>query len=151
MELDLSGIEIKISRDDGIGYIVAIVVLIVILALGWLGEPYTMLAEDGKPKVLTFQDWRFLQAEQAYEDERQVLRQDVEHLVNLVNGQPNPVQVQLDVDEVLKHTQSGVPALDAARKSVTTAAMAVREWSVGTLDRDTALTALQDAVRSLGE
>lgn len=150
MELDLSEIEININQD-GIGYIVAVVTLVVLLALGWLGQPVTLATEDGKPKVLTFQDWRFLQAEQAYKAELQVLRQDADHLANLVNGKPNPVQVQIDVDEVLKHTQSGVPALDTARKSVMAAALAVREWSVGSLNRDVALNALEDAFRSLGE
>jgi hypothetical protein len=94
---------------------------------------------------LTWQDWRLLQAEQRYYTELDVLRTDVDQLVVMLESHPSPVAAQILAEQIAKHTKSGDASLAVARESVITAAIDVRDWAAGVLDRDTAIQSVQEA------
>jgi hypothetical protein len=119
--------------------------LLVLAGLGALGRIVTPPGE----KLLTWSEWQVLQARQAYRRELIVLHQDVETLADLLSAGPDPVRAQLAVEQVLVHTQQGQEMLVTQREAVTLAATALRDWAIGADDRQTAVTALDQAIQSL--
>lgn len=140
MEIDFS--DLNVSQHGlliGLGTLVALVVL---LALGWVGQPVTPYSAEGQPRFFTLADWHLLQAERAYQRELGVLRADAGRLAQFLNGAPNPVEVQLAVEEIQRHTASGETALAPARQALRATAGLVLDWSVGVLAREEAAAAL---------
>ena len=144
-------IELDLSREQQYVWYAAIgiAVVLVLVSLSWLGMPVTPYTEAGTPRALGWNDWRFLQAERAYQRELVILRSYTDQLIEAVNSEPNPVAVQMLAEKILKQTGSGDPALEAARLTLVQAATDARNWSTGTLDRDSALASIQLAVELL--
>jgi hypothetical protein len=90
-----------------------------------------------------------LQAERAYAEELAVLRSDAMQLSQALDQQPNPVPTQFLVERIARHTQDGDASLESARTALANAALNVRDWSTGTLDRDTAILSVQGAMSLL--
>ncbi len=146
IELDLTGKKQTTWYTIGIG-----VFLLLLVGLAFLGRAFTPDSDASASHLLTWQDWRLLKAERAYQHELETLRADADQLSQALNGQPNPVTVQLLAESILHHTgtMDGDPALEAARAALGQAAQDVRDWASGILDRDTALASLQKAIELL--
>ena len=99
----------------------------------------------------SWQDWRLLHAERAYQAELAVLQQDAAQLANMLEERPSPVAAQILAERIAKHTEAGDASLVAARETLLAAALNVRDWSAGTLDRDTAVQSVKDAFALLGQ
>lgn len=124
----------------------AAVLLLVVLGLGAIGAPLTPRTESGRPRLLSWPDWRFIQAEKAYQTELGRLRTSADQLIQALQGRPSPVAVQLLAERVLRQTAGGDPALEAARAALAQAALDVRDWSAGVLPYDQAAASLQAAI-----
>ncbi len=127
--------------------VIVIVAIVVGTLLALLGRGYTF-----DEKVLSWTDWRVLQAEQTYRAELGHLQQDVEALVELVNLEmAEPVRGQLAAEQIAQRWSRGESALAVQREALTQAAQAVRDWSIGAVPRETALAAVEAAVARITE
>ena len=136
--------EISINRNTIYGILV-FVALLSLLGLGALGKPYTPVTATGDTRLLTWDDWQLVKAEQRYTSEREALRTDADSLAALMNQAPDPVAAQILVQRIARHTTAGEAALLSARSALQQAAQDVASWTAGVLDRDTAITSLQIA------
>ena len=110
-----------------------------------MGQNATPL-DTGEPRLLEWSDWRLLQAQRAYAEELSVLRADALRLAKALEQKPDPVATQFLIEQIVQHTKEGDPSLESARLALENAALNVRDWSTGTLDRDTAILSVQDAL-----
>ncbi len=125
-----------------IGAIVAAVVL-----LGVLGRAVT--PEGGR--VLTWEEWQIYRARQEYRRELQELQQACDEMAELLNRPLDPLRV-LTVTDRLNRTleKQRQEALQPQREAVREAVSALRGWAQGDR-RDTAVSALEEAIRLLEE
>jgi len=121
--------------------------LLVLFGLGTLGY-FTTPAGD---KVLTWTEWQVLQARRAYQSELKVLRMDAEILAVLLQDSPDVVRAQLAANQVAQDTSAGQEALADERQALYVAALLVRDWAAGTVDRPEAEAALSAAIQALDE
>lgn len=146
IEFDLRGERLTIWRMIAVTMGIA-----ALIGLGAIGARVTPLTADNSPKLLSWQDWRLLQAERAYQAELAVLQQDAAQLANMLEQRPSPVAAQILAERVTKHAATGDASLAAARESLLAAALDVRDWSAGTLDRDTAVQSVEETFSLLGK
>lgn len=138
--------ELELDLGDNRQYWQIAAVLAVILALVGLaaiGANVTPLNAEGSPKVMSWSDWRFIQAEKVYYAELEVLQADAGQLADMLESHPSPVAAQILAERISKHTASGDPSLAIAREALAVSALHVRDWAAGTLDRDAAVQSLQ--------
>jgi hypothetical protein len=137
-------------KNEDIYWLVAFALLIIAALMGMaqIGQNATPL-DTGTPRLLGWSDWRLLQAQRAYTKELSILRADVMLLAKALDQQPNPVATQFLIEQIASHTKEGDPSLSSARLTLENAALNVRDWSTGTLDRDTAILSVQDALALL--
>ena len=138
--------ELELDLGDNTQYWQIVAVLAVILALVGLaaiGNKITPLSTDGSPKVMSWSDWRLIQAEKVYYAELEVLQTDASQLAEMLESHPSPVAAQILAERISKHTTSGDPSLATAREALAVSALNVRDWAAGILDRDTAVESLQ--------
>jgi hypothetical protein len=143
-------IEFNFRKNEDALWLIAFAVLIIAALVGMaqIGQNVTPM-DTGEPRLLGWSDWRLLQAERAYTQELSTLRADAMQLALALDLRPNPVTTQLLIEQIARHTQEGDPSLTSARLALENAALNVRDWSTGTLDRDTAILSLQDALTLL--
>jgi hypothetical protein len=143
-------IEFNFRKNEDALWLIAFAVLIIAALVGMaqMGQNVTPM-DTGEPRLLGWSDWRLLQAERAYTQELSTLRADAMQLALALDLRPNPVTTQLLIEQIARHTQEGDPSLTSARLALENAALNVRDWSTGTLDRDTAILSLQDALTLL--
>ncbi len=146
IEVDLRGERLTIWRTTAIAMLI-----LVLIGLGTIGARVTPATADNSPKLLSWQDWRLLQAERAYHAELSVLQEDAVQLANMLEERPSPVAAQILAERITKHAEIGDASLAAARESLLAAALDVRDWSAGTLDRDTAVESVEKTFALLGE
>jgi hypothetical protein len=137
--------EIEIEVGKGWWIILLPVILLVAVGLALLGKQVT--PESGG--VLTPTKWNLLKEERTYDKELGTLRDDVEEVTHLMNGQPNPVGAGLAADRIQYETLDGHPALALQREAVANAFEMVRLWSMGGATREEAEIALGEAVSLL--
>ncbi len=121
-----------------------VAVILALISLAAIGARVTPLNTDGSPKLISWQDWRLLQAERAYHAELAILQDDAMQLATLLEAHPSPVAAQILAERIAKHTKSGDAALATARETLLSAALNVRDWAAGTLDRDVAVQSVND-------
>jgi hypothetical protein len=136
MELDLS---------DYRWPLVALVAILLLAGLGWLGYAYTPAGD----KPLTWSEWQVLKARSAYLKELGQLQAAADTLAALLNAQPDPVRTQLAAESIQRLASEGQPALQYQREKLALAAQAISDWAVGALDRDTARQSLEEAIQVL--
>jgi len=141
MELEL---DFNSERSLWQGIAIAAVIL-ALLGLAVIGARVTPSNTDGSPKLMSWQDWRLLQAEHAYQKEIAVLQDDAVQLVTMLETRPSPVAAQILAERIAKHAKSGDASLATARETLLIAALNVRDWAAGTLARDTAVQSVEDA------
>jgi len=139
LELDFNG---ERSLWQGITIVAMILALIGLAAIGARVTPFSA---DGSPKLISWQDWRLLQAERAYYAELAELQEDAMQLATMIEARPSPVAAQILAERIAKHTKSGDASLTTARETLLIAALNVRDWAAGTLDRDMAVQSVEDA------
>ena len=66
-------------------------------------------------------------------------------LATMLEARPSPVAAQILAERIAKHTKSGDASLATARETLLIAALNVRDWAAGTLDRDMAVQSVEDA------
>ena len=127
--------------------------LATLILLGCLGWVVTQVAQDGNGQILTWSDYQLGKAERAYQNERAILRTDADTHIGFLaeNSLSNPVAVQVVVNRIRDHTSTGVNELTGTRTSLSDAALTVRDWSIGTIGKNTAIQAVQNAVSLLSE
>ncbi len=143
--------ELDFRKNEETLWLAALIVLIVavIFGLAQIGRQVTRVDASGEASLLGWSDWRLLQAERAYADEMASLRVDATQLVAMLEREPNPVAAQLLADRIARRTASGDASLATARLALATAAASVHNWAAGTLDRDSAILAVQEALALL--
>jgi len=143
--------ELDFRKNEETIWLAALVVLIVaaVFGLAQVGRRVTRVDASGEASLLGWSDWRLLQAERAYADEMASLRVDATQLAAMLEREPNPVAAQLLADRIARRTASGDASLAAARLALSNAAISVRSWAAGTLDRDSAILSVQDALALL--
>ena len=143
--------ELDFRKNEETLWLAALIVLIVavIFGLAQIGRQVTRVDASGEASLLGWSDWRLLQAERAYADEMASLRVDATELVAMLEREPNPVAAQLLADRIARRTASGDASLATARLALATAAASVHNWAAGTLDRDSAILAVQEALALL--
>ena len=141
MELEL---DFNSERTLWQGLAIAAVIL-ALIGMAAIGARVTPLNMDGSPKFISWQDWRLLQAERAYHAELAILQDDAVQLVTMLEARPSPVAAQILAEHIAKHTKSGDASLATARETLLIAALNVRDWAAGTLDRDTAVQSVEAA------
>lgn len=146
IEVDLRGERLTIWRTTAIAMLI-----LVLIGLGAIGVRVTPVTADNSPKLLSWQVWRLLQAERAYHAELSVLQEDAVQLANMLEERPSPVAAQILAERIAKHAETGDASLAAARETLLAAALNVRDWSAGTLDRDTAVQSVEGAFALLGQ
>ena len=142
-------IEVDIQEREVVLTVAMIIVgFLALFGLSRLGKTYTPY-NGNTARVLRYADWTLVKAEKAYTDEIKVLRDDVQQLAYLLDQTPNPVQVQLQTDQIVRDASGGVSSLAIAREAVIEAALAVRQWSTGALVREDAIASVELAVSLL--
>jgi len=143
-------IEFNFRKSEDALWLVAFALLIIAALVGMaqIGQNATPM-DTGEPRLLGWSDWRLLQAQRAYVKELSILRADAMQLAQTLERQPNPVTTQILIKQIAQHTQEGDPSLVNARLALESAAVSVRDWSTGVLDRDTAILSVQDALAFL--
>jgi hypothetical protein len=140
-------IEFNFRKNEDALWLLALAMLIIAALVGMaqIGQYATPL-DTGEPRLLGWSDWQLLQAQRAYAKELSILRTDALQLTQVLEQQPNPVTTQFLIEQIAQHTKDGDPSLASARLALENAALNVRDWSTGTLDRDTAILSVQDAL-----
>jgi len=143
--------ELDFRKNEETLWLAALIILIVavIFGLAQIGRQVTRVDASGEASLLGWSDWRLLQAERAYADEMAALRVDATELVAMLEREPNPVAAQLLADRIARHTAGGDASLSAARLALSNATISVRSWAAGTLDRDSAILSVQEALTLL--
>jgi hypothetical protein len=146
-------IELSLGKTNYLREIIIAILVLSLAGLGWLGSVVTRTGPDGSAQVLTWSDYQLGKAEKAYQVERQTLREDADTLTAMLSQKdmPGPVAVQVTANRILEHASSGVAELADARTALGNAAIAVCDWSVGTVDKNTATQAMQSAISLLSE
>lgn len=137
-------IEFNIRKNEDTLWLIAFAVLVIAVLVGMaqIGQNATPM-DTGTPRLLGWADWYMLQAQGAYTKELTVLRKDAMDLAQALDLQPSPVATQFLVEQIMRDTKEGDPSLANARLALENAALNVRDWSTGTLDRDTAILSVQ--------
>ena len=137
-------IEFNFRKNEDTLWLVAFAVLIMAALVGMaqIGQNATPM-DTGTPRLLEWSDWQLLQAQGAYTKELTILRTDAMDLAQTLEQQPSPVATQFLVEQIMRNTKEGDPSLANARLALENAALNVRDWSTGTLDRDTAILSVQ--------
>lgn len=138
IELDLRGEKAYLWQA-----VIATATVLLLFGLAMIGSRVTPLTLDGTPKVMSWGDWRLLQAEKEYHAELEVLLKDADQLAVMLESRPSPVAAQILAERISKHTRSGDVSLAPAREALLISALNIRDWAAGTLDRDTAVQSLQ--------
>jgi len=143
-------IEFNFRKNEDALWLVVFALLIVAALVGMsqIGQNATPI-DTGVPRLLNWSDWRLLQAQRAYTMELSILRTDAMQLAQALEQKPNPVTTQFLIEKIAQHTKEGDPSLESARRALENAALNVRDWSTGTLDRDTAILSVQGALTLL--
>lgn len=143
-------IEFNFRKNEDALWLVVFALLIVAALVGMsqIGQNATPI-DTGVPRLLNWSDWRLLQAQRAYTMELSILRTDAMQLAQALEQKPNPVTTQFLIEKIAQHTKEGDPSLESARMALENAALNVRDWSTGTLDRDTAILSVQGALTLL--
>ncbi len=143
-------LDFDIRKNEDILWMLAFIALLIgaLVGLAQIGRIATPV-DAGAPRLLGWSDWRLLQAERAYAQELSLLRSDATQLSAMLDQRPSPVAAQLLAEQIARHIKSGDASLANARLALGVAAMNVRDWSTGVLDRDTAILSLQDALTLL--
>ena len=146
-------IELSLGKNSYWREMAAALLVVWLLGLGWLGWTVTRVGADGSAQVLTWADYQLGKAEKAYQVERETLRGDADLLTGLLSqsNSPSPVAVQVTANRILEHASAGVSELSDARLALGNAAVVVRDWAVGTADKNTAIQAVQAAISLLAE
>jgi hypothetical protein len=142
--------EFDFRKNEDALWLIALAVLVIAALVGMaqIGQNVTPM-DTGAPRLLGWSDWRLFQAERAYTKELAVLRVDAMQLSQALDVQPNPVATQFLIEQIAQDTREGDASLASARLALENAALNVRNWSTGTLDRDTAILSVQDAMSLL--
>ncbi len=145
--------EIEFSAPEGQNFylVLTAVILLVVTGLGWLGYGVTRQSPDGRAAVMSWTDYRVIQAEKAYFAERAELRSAVEEIAQLLNKNASPAEAQIHLTRIEKSIGDGLPELAEARAAVLQAADAVRAWSLGKSSRDEAAEVINYAIELLAE
>lgn len=146
-------IELSLGKNSYWREMAVAILVVLLLGLGWLGWSVTRVGADGSAQVLTWADYQLGKAEKAYQAERETLRGDADLLTGLLSqsNAPSPVAVQVTANRILEHASAGVSELSDARLALGNAAIVVRDWAVGTADKNTAVQAVQSAISLLAE
>ena len=137
------------KNEDALWLVVfALLIIAALVGMSQIGQNATPM-DTGVPRLLTWSDWRLLQAQRAYTMELSILRTDAMQLAQALEQKPNPVTTQFLIEKISQHTKEGDPSLDSARLALENAALNVHDWSTGTLDRDTAILSVQGALTLL--
>ena len=139
--------EIDFRKHDDELWLLAVSALVIAALIGMaqIGRGVTPLDQAGNPQLLSWPDWRLLQAERQHSAELSNLRSDASQLAAMLDARPDPVVAQLLAEAIARDTRSGDPSLADARQALLNAALDVRDWTTGTLDRDTAVQSVQTA------
>lgn len=136
-------VEIDLRNVKGWVYGIGGFLLLAVWLFGYFVTP-----ADGT--VLTMQQWQLRKAAKAYRAELARLQDYCAEVAGLIEDeQPNPVQAQVLASRVQSDLQDGQEALSEARALVIAAAQAVRAWSVGQVDYDTAAASVAEAAAYL--
>lgn len=130
-----------------------VIIVLILSALGILGWAVTDKQGDGSAQLLTWSGYQIDKAERIYQNERRLLREDANMLSNILDKSEtaNPVIVQVAVNRIQDHASTGVDELTEARNKLSAAALSVRNWSIGLVDKNSAIQAVQNAVELLSE
>ena len=140
-------IEFNFRKNEDVLWLIAfaIVIIAALVGMAQIGQNATPM-DTGTPRLLGWSDWQLLQAQRAYTKELSILRTDAMQLSQTLDLKPNPVTTQFLVEQIAQDTKEGDASLSNARLALENAALNVRDWSTGTLDRDTAILSVQDAL-----
>lgn len=145
MELDFT--DLKLSNRSAFTATMVAIALVLVAILGrWL----TPVDADSQSRVLTWTEWLVFKQHRAYRSDVRILTSNANRLADLLDEEPDPVRVQLVVEQVGRNLEKvDHPALDAQRERVLIAAEQILTWSLGPGDKDTATTALDEAIQSI--
>ena len=136
--------------DPGWLAALAALVILFVIALAWLGSSVTPVDTAGSPRLLSWSDWQFIQAERVHASELITLQSDAAQLTSALQNRPDPVVAQFIVNTVSHHVKDGTdPSLANARQMLQNAALDVRNWASGALDRNSAIESVQEAISLL--
>jgi hypothetical protein len=142
--------EFDFRKNEDALWLIAFAFLIIAALVGMaqIGQDVTPM-DTGEPRLLGWSDWRLFQAERAYTKELSILRTDAMQLSQVLDLKANPVTTQFLIEQIAQDTKEGDASLTSARLALENAALNVRDWSTGTLDRDTAILSVEDALTLL--
>ncbi|MEJ5200653.1 MAG: hypothetical protein WHV66_00355 [Anaerolineales bacterium] len=139
MEIDLSRLKDEEKQLIWIG-----VALLLLVGLILLGRYYT----TGE-RVLTWQEWQVRKAERLHRSEWLTLKEQAENLAMvLAEDEPEPVRAALVARGAIQKAEGIKSAtLDDEVAALISAAEAVTDWSIGSLDYNTAVSAVMNALQ----
>jgi hypothetical protein len=143
-------IEFNFRKNEDALWLLAFAMLVIAALVGTaqIGRNVTPMQNE-TPRLLGWSDWHLFQAERAYAEELAVLRADAMHLSQALDRQPDPVTTRFLIERIAQDTREGDASLASARLALENAALNVRDWSTGTLDRDSAILSVQGAMSLL--
>jgi len=140
MEIDFTALK------NAKGWVFAGATILVLVGLAVFGKFFT---PDGNG-VLSWREWKIRKLQRAYQQEHAQLVQDAVVLADMLNQPTDPARVQVQLDAMRSRwRQGGVATLENDRVALGQAAQAVQEWSIGIVERDVAILAVQNAMSEL--
>ena len=139
MEIDFSEVQIR-ER----GTVIATGLIVIALLLGLLGWYITPGGQ-----VLTWTEWQVYKQHSQYTQELRILARHADRLAGLLEMSPDPVRAQLIVEQMYHDMETNVTLMSLGEQEVAliNAGEAVLRWSLGSLDKNTAVEQLDAANR----
>ncbi|MBC8503767.1 MAG: hypothetical protein ISR58_12345 [Anaerolineales bacterium] len=139
MEIDFTGLNVQ--KRTLLISTASLAMLLILGLVGWILLP---------DRVLTWTEWQVIQQSLAYNQEIRLLTRNADRLADLLQGSPDPVRAQLVTEKVRRHLhQMEIASLEIPRDTLSTAADATYSWSLGTVEKETAIASLQTANQSI--
>ena len=139
MEIDFSEVQIR-ER----GTVIATGLIVITLLLGLLGWYITPGGQ-----VLTWTEWQVYKQHSQYTQELRILARHADQLAGLLEMSPDPVRAQLIVEQMYHDMETNVTLMSLGEQEAVliNAGEAVLRWSLGSLDKNTAVEQLDAANR----
>jgi hypothetical protein len=147
LEIEWDGFAVEMPENSA-WWVVGVVAVLLLLGIGALGKSVTPYYR-GEAVILSLSEYQVMRAQRAYQNELAHIQQELDALVDLINQRPDAVLAQMAAERIEAAFVEGEAALYLQRELLIEAALAVRDWSVGLTERDTAYQHLQAALESV--
>lgn len=141
--------ELELEFRDHRTILWGLVLLLVLVGLGAYGRVMT----PTPPRVLTWDDWRYMAVQREYARQITAMRKDAETLAALLSDRGDPLRIAWEAEQIARRWEKArvLETLSVQRDILVASARAIQAWSAGQQSLQEAQEALQSALEALSE